>query len=293
MNTSGYACPRTLGEAIDLLDRSGGRARPLAGGTDLLVKLRSKAIEADLLIDIKRIPQTTLIRFDPRRGLTIGAAVSCARICEHREVRRRYPALVDAASLIGATAIQSRASLGGNLCNAAPSADGVPALIVLGCRCRIAGPTGRRSVPVEELCLAPGRTALRRGEILVALHLPPPALRSGAAYVRFIPRGEMDIAVAGAGAWLVLERGLVVRARIALAAVAPRPLPVPEAASTLLGGPASQEAFARAARIAEEAASPISDVRGTVEQRRHLVDLLVRRALTLAVERAAAGKTGR
>jgi CO/xanthine dehydrogenase FAD-binding subunit len=288
-----YECPTSLVEALELLAKSRGCARLMAGGTDLLVKLRLGAIETDRIIDVKRIRDTTGIAFDSRHGLTIGAAVSCAELCEHREVIRRYPALVDAASLIGGTAIQARASLGGNLCNAAPSADGAPALIVLGARCLIAGPRGRRWLPVEDFCVAPGRTALDRGEMLVALRLPPPAPRSGGAYLRFIPRGEMDIAVAGAAAWLVLERGRIERARVALAAVAPRPLPVPAACAALAGRSPGEEAFGEAARIAMEEASPISDVRGTAAQRRHLVGVLVRKALGLAAERAGAGKAGR
>jgi len=288
-----YHCPTSLKEAIDLLARSRGRARPLAGGTDLLVKLRLGAIDTDGVIDIKRIRDTTRITFDTKQGLTIGAAVSCAELCEHRDVRFRYPGLVDAASLIGGTGIQARATLGGNLCNAAPSADGAPALIVLGARCLIAGPKGKRWLPVEQFCVAPGRTALSAGEMLVALRMPPPVPRSGAGYVRFIPRGEMDIAVAGAGAWLALARGLVAEARLALAAVAPRPLPVPSACAALVGKPVGEEAFGEAARIAREWASPISDVRGTAEQRRHLVGVLVKRALTLAAERAGAGRARR
>lgn len=293
MKPFAYARPASIGEALGLLARSHGRARLMAGGTDLLVKLRLGSIETDRVIDIKGIHETTGITFDPRRGLTFGAAVSCAELCEHREIRRRYPALLDAASLIGGTAIRSRASLGGNLCNAAPSADGAPALIALGARCLVAGPRGRRWLPVEDFCLAPGRTALRPGEMLVALQVPPPAPRSGGAYLRFIPRGEMDIAVAGAAAWLALERGRIVRARVALAAVAPRPLPVPEACAALIGRLPGEDAFGEAARIAMEAASPISDVRGTAAQRRHLVGVLVRQALAIAAERAGGAKAER
>lgn len=280
-----YHAPTSIKAATGLLSGFKGRARPLAGGTDLLVKLRLGTLAADHIVDIKRIPETTRILFDAKQGLTIGAAVSCAGICEHREARRRYPAVIDAASLIGGAAIQNRATLGGNLCNAAPSADSAPALIVLGARCLVAGPKGRRWVPVEDFCLAPGRTALAAGEMLVAVRIPPPRPRSASAYMRFIPRGEMDIAVAGVGVALALERGLIAKARVALAAVASRPLPVPDAGAALVGRPPGPEAFAEAAAAAREAASPITDLRGSAAQRRHLVGVLVERALALALER--------
>ena len=240
-----YHAPTSIKGATALLAGYKGRARPLAGGTDLLVKLRLGTLAAEHIVDIKRIPETTRILFDAKQGLTIGAAVPCAEICEHREARRRYPGLVDAASLIGGAAIQGRATLGGNLCNAAPSADSAPALIVLGaaasspapragagCRWRISArpPAGPRSTP---------------GEMLVAIHLPLPRPRSASAYLRFIPRGEMDIAVAGVGVWLAVERGLITKARVALAAVAPRPLLVPDAGAALVGRPPGAEAFAR------------------------------------------------
>ncbi len=280
-----YHAPTSIRGATELLSGFKGHARPLAGGTDLLVKLRLGTLSADHIVDIKRIPEATRILFDPKQGLTIGAAASCAEICEHRDAARRYPGLIDAASLIGGAAIQGRATLGGNLCNAAPSADSAPALIVLGARCLIAGPKGRRWVPVEEFCTAPGKTVLSPGEMLVAIRVPPPRPRSASAYVRFIPRGEMDIAIAGVGVSLAVERGLIARARVALAAVAPRPLLVPEAGAALVGRPPGAQAFAEAAAAARAAASPITDVRGSAALRRHLVGVLAERALTMAAER--------
>ncbi len=285
-----YHRPDSLKAATALLARLDGRARPLAGGTDLLVKLRAGALAVDHVVDIKSIPETTRIAFDAARGLAFGAAVPCADLCANREAARRYPALVEAAGLIGGAAIQSRATIGGNLCNAAPSADSAPALIVLGARCLIAGPGGRRWVAAADFCTGPGRTALAAGEILVAIQVPPPAPRSGAAYERFIPRGEMDIAVAGAAAWLVLDKGLISDARIALAAVGPKPLAAGKAAAALVGKPPGHDAFARAAAAAREAARPISDVRGSAGQRLHLVEVLVRRVLERAAERAASGR---
>jgi carbon-monoxide dehydrogenase medium subunit len=205
-------------------------------------------------------------------------------------VAAAYPGLIDAFSLIGGVQIQGRASVGGNLCNASPAADGIPALIAHGAICEIAGPAGRRTLPVEDLCVAPGRTTLGPGELLVALWVPPPAARFGAAYLRFIPRNEMDIAVVGAGVAVTLDAGgeRFVTAHIALGAVAPTPLPVPEAGAALAGQPVSPETIGAAAEIARAAARPIDDMRGTAAQRRHLAGVLTRRALERAVMRARA-----
>jgi CO/xanthine dehydrogenase FAD-binding subunit len=283
-----YQAPATVGEAVSLLADNAKRARPLAGGTDLLVQLRRGLYDLDVLVDVKRIPELTRISFDPARALTLGAAVSCARLCEYPEVMQVYPGLIDAVSIIGGAAIQGRATLGGNLCNAAPSGDAIPALIVHGATCTVAGPDGRRTVPVQALCTAPGQTLLTQGEMLVSIHVPPPEPLSGAHYVRFIPRHEMDIAVAGAGAWVRLneDRATIVDARIALAAVAPTPLLAKDAGAFLVGKAPTEDVFAQAAALAQEASRPITDVRGTAAQRRHLVGVLVKRALRGAVERA-------
>jgi CO/xanthine dehydrogenase FAD-binding subunit len=286
-----YQAPASVGEAVSLLANSKKQARPLAGGTDLLVQLRRGLHDLDILVDVKQIPELSHISFDPAQGLSLGAAVSCARLCEQREIAQAYPGLIDAASIIGGAAIQGRATLGGNLCNAAPSGDAISALIVHDATCMIAGPEGTRTVPVKAFCTNPGKTVLARGEILVSIHLPPPVPNSGARYVRFIPRHEMDIAVAGAGAWVLLseDRMTIADARIALAAVAPTPLLAEAASASLFGKAPTEDAFADAARLAQEASRPISDVRGTAAQRRHLVGVLVRRALRGAVQRAKGG----
>jgi carbon-monoxide dehydrogenase medium subunit len=206
---------------------------------------------------------------------------------------RYYPGLIDAASIIGGTAIQGRATLGGNLCNAAPSGDAIAAMIILGATCAIASPRGYRTVPVETFCLAPGRTLLEPGEVLVSIHFPLPEANSGARYVRFTPRQEMDIAVAGAGAYVVLsdDHTKITKARLALSAVAPTPLLAQAAGDSLLGKVPTEEALAEAAMLAQEAAKPITDVRGTSAQRRHLVGVLVKRALQGAISRAKGEKT--
>ena len=284
-----FATPTSVGEAVGLLTAHPG-ARLLAGGTDLLVQLRAGRKETDLVVDLKRIPELNALEYDPAGGLTIGAAVPCYRIYRDPTVARAYPALVELASLIGGTQIQGRASLGGNLCNAAPSADSIPLLIALGATCRISGPRGAREIAVEDFCTAPGRNVLQPGELLVALHLPPPAPHSGARYLRFIPRNEMDIAVAGVGVEVVLDNGKFRSARIALASVAPTPLFVREAGDALAGQPVNDTTIARAADIARASAAPITDMRGTADYRRHLCGVLTRRALEAAVQRAREGK---
>jgi CO/xanthine dehydrogenase FAD-binding subunit len=288
MKPFAYQAPTTVDEAVTLLAGEDGRARPLAGGTDLLVQLRRHQLEVDLVVDVKRIPELNVITLDPAKGLTVGAAVTCARLCEHPGLRQAYPGLVDAVSIIGGAALQGRATVGGNLCNAAPSGDSIPAMIVLSATCTVAGPGGMWTVPAEAFCAAPGVSVLRKGEVLVSIHFPAPTPLSGASYVRFIPRGEMDIAVAGAGAWMTLseDRSRIVAARVALSAVAPTPLLVESAGEALVGQAPSEEAFAQAAMLAQGAARPISDVRGTSAQRRHLVGVLVKRALRNAAGRA-------
>ena len=283
-----YQAPTSLDKAVALLVSQGDHARPLAGGTDLLVQMRHGLLAPNVVVDLKQIPELNALSFDARTGLTVGAAVSCARLCEQTVVRQHYPGLADAASIIGGPAIRERATLGGNLCNAAPSGDTIPAMMVLGATCTIAGPDGARSVPVEAFCTAPGQTVLAPGELLVSIQFPAPRPHSGARYLRFIPRGEMDIAVAGAGAWLRLDEGhaQIAEARIALAAVAPTPLLAADAAAALRGQPPTKAAFAQAAQLAQEAARPITDARGTAAQRRHLVDVLVKRALRGAAQRA-------
>ena len=281
-----YHAPTTIEQAVALLANGGDKARPLAGGTDLLVQMRRGARDLDAVVDVKHIPQLSSISFAPTDGLEIGAAVPCADIRTHPQVLALYPGLVDAVSIIGGTAIQERATMGGNLCNAAPSGDSIPAMIVYDATCLVAGPNGTRTVPVASFCTAPGKTVLAEDELLVSLRFPPPAAGSGGAYIRFTPRHEMDIAVAGAGAWVRLNDNTVAEARIAIGAVAPTPLLVPEAGVWLMGKTPTPEMLAQAGQVAEQAARPITDVRGTEAQRRHLVSVLVRRTLEKALERA-------
>ena len=277
-----YVAPTTLDEAVHAL-AGNPAARVLAGGTDLLAQLKGGRRETPLVVDVKRIPDLLSIRME-EGGLRLGAAVPCIRIATNPDVRAQYPALGEVASLIGGTAIQGRASIGGNLCNAAPSADAVPLLIVLSAVARVAGPAGIREIAVEDFCLAPGKNALGEGEFLVDLFLPKPAAGFKAHYLRFIPRNEMDIAVVGVGVSATVTDGQITTARLALASVAPTPLFVREVTEALVGKAPSAEAIAGAAALAEAAAKPISDMRAPAEYRRHLCGVLSRRALTAVLQ---------
>jgi CO/xanthine dehydrogenase FAD-binding subunit len=283
-----FAAPKTIAEAIAHLSKHGDRAKLLAGGTDIIVQLREHRRDADVLVDIKGIPELNELTCAAKKGLTIGAAVPCYRIYEHKDIVRLYPGLIDAASLIGGIQIQSRATLGGNLCNSSPAADSIPPMIALEGVCVIAGPAGTRELPVEKFCTGPGKNALGKGEFLLSLKFPPPKANSGAAYLRFIPRNEMDIAVAGAGVSVVLDASKTkcTAARIALAAVAPTPLSVPDAGAALVDGTLNDALIAKAASAAQAAAKPITDMRGDADYRRHLVGVLVKRALSIAIDRA-------
>ncbi len=283
-----FTTPKTIDEAVQAMATAGDRARALAGGTDLLVQLRGGRRSADLVVDVKDIPELNEISYSTQSGLTIGAAAACYQIYANADVAANYPGLVDSASLIGSIQIQGRASLGGNLCNSAPSADAIPPMIALGGVANIVGPNGARQVAVEDFCTGPGRNVLEPGEILVSINIPAPGPNSGANYLRFIPRNEMDIAVAGVGSAVVLDSSgqSFVSARIALASVAPTPVFAKAAGDSLAGKAVSDEAIEEAARLAMEAAVPITDMRGTIRQRIHLVGVLTRRTLNNAIRRA-------
>jgi len=288
MQSFDYVAPTSADEVVKLIAGKNGDARILSGGTDLLVQLREGRRKAKLVIDVKNIPELTQITFDSQNGLRIGAAASCSQICSDPNVRKYFPGLVDAISLIGGVQIQNRASVGGNLCNASPAADAIPALIVHEAVCNITGSNGSRTLPVEEFCIAPGKNALQAGEFLTSISVPAPRDSFGANYLRFIPRNEMDIAVVGAGASVILDEDgkRFVSARIALGAVAPTPLLASEAGAFLAGKTVTRENVKEAARMAQEIAKPITDLRGTAEHRKHLCAVLVQRALDKAIQRA-------
>jgi carbon-monoxide dehydrogenase medium subunit len=287
MQSVQYAAPTTLAQATQALQ--GKRdAKILAGGTDLLVQMKLGIREPGLILDIKHIPELTAFTLS-EQGLHLGAAVPSAILGDNAQVQARYPGFTEALGLIGSSQIQARCSAGGNLCNASPAADSVPALIVNRAVCNILGPAGERAIAVEEFTTGPGKNCLADGEILVSIELPLPAPRSSDAYLRFIPRTEMDIAVAGAAVALTLDvAGVCTAARVAIGAVAPTALLVPAAADALIGTALDDAALARAAAAASAAASPITDKRGTAEYRKKVVGVLVRRAALIAKSRIEA-----
>ena len=286
-----YAAPGSVEAAAAILAEHGARARMLAGGTDLIVQIREWLRDVDVVVDAKHIPELMDIGFAEDGSMTLGAATPCHRIYGDERVARTYPGLIDAVSMIGGTAIQGRASVGGNLCNSGPAGDSIPPLIVYSAMCNIAGPDGRRSVAAEEFCTGPGRNVLGAGELLVSLTFPAQAAGSGAHYLRFIPRNEMDIAVVGAGAHVRLDGdGIVEAARISVGAVAPTPLLVEEAGEALAGRRADEAGYELAAAASRKAATPIDDMRGTVEYRKHMTGVLTVRALRGAVMRAKGGR---
>jgi carbon-monoxide dehydrogenase medium subunit len=281
-----YEAPESLDRAVTLLAGATGEARVLAGGTDLLVQMRADVVDPELIVDIKKIPETRAVT-EEKGGWRIGAAVTGAELKEHARLKRAWPGVVEAANLIGSTQVQGRATLGGNLCNGSPAADSVPALIAAGAVATVAGPQGRRDIPVEDVMLGPRQLALRKGEIVVSFLLPPRPPRSGDAYLRFIPRTEMDIAVVGAGVNLTLDGGgAITVARVSLGAVAPRVLLVEEASRAIVGSRLDADAQARLVAAARAACRPIDDKRGTVQFRVEVAGVLARRAALIARDRA-------
>ena len=278
--------PTSVQEAIEQLNEGGDGARPLAGGTDVIVIARARARNIDVLVDVKRIPELTAIEWNPDSGLTIGAATPCHELYGDADVLANYPAIIDSATLIGGTGIQGRASFGGNLCNSSPSGDTIPTQIVLEGVANIAGPNGERSVAVEDFCTGPGRNVLEQGEFVVSISFPAPDPDGGARFLRFIPRNEMDIAVCNAASAVKLDGDTVRWARVSIGAVAPTPLLVQGAADALVGKPLSDETIEAAAEAARAAATPIDDMRGSIKQRKHLSAVITRRTLQQAARRA-------
>ena len=285
-----FEAPQTIDAAVALLAEERGLARVLAGGTDLIVQIRSGRLEPDLVVDLKRIPGLREIA-EEDGGFRIGAAVSGAELNEHEGVKKLWPGVVEATDLIGSTQIQGRATMAGNLCNASPAADAVPALVAAAATVRIAGPKGERDLPVEEIPTGPGKTALEPGEIVTSIYLPAQPARAADAYLRFIPRTEMDIAVVGAGVYVELEEdGSCSAARVALGAVGPKVMLVEDAAQALIGTRVEEADLEALAAAASAAATPIDDKRGTKEYRTKVAGVIAKRAAAIAVERARSKK---
>ena len=286
-----YEAPETIERACQLLAGESGIARVLAGGTDLLVQMKTDVIDPDLVIDIKRIAETRAI-VSEAAGWRIGAAVTGAELKEHAAFKAAWPGVVEAANLIGSTQVQGRATMGGNLCNGSPAADSVPALIAAGAKAVIVGPKGRRELPVEDVMIGVRKLALTKGEIITAFLLPARPNSGGDAYLRFIPRTEMDIAVVGCGVSLVLDAaGVCTAARMSLGAVAERPLLVADAAKALVGTKVDAAALDKLAAAASAACRPIDDKRGTKDFRIKVAGVLARRTAQNALDRAH-GKSG-
>ncbi|MEK9673169.1 MAG: xanthine dehydrogenase family protein subunit M [Rhodospirillaceae bacterium] len=280
-----YEAPETVKAAVKLLSAGRG-AKVFAGGTDLIVQMKEEMIEPALLVDIKKIGETREIEIN-KNDIRIGAAVTGAEIGENKKLNAMLPGLVEAVQLIGSDQVQGRATVGGNLCNASPAADSVPAMIAAGAKAVIAGPKGKRTIAVEKLLTGPGKTGLKKGEFAVALVLPRPAKKSGDAYLRFIPRTEMDIAVVGAGIALTLNKdGTCKSARLALGAVAPTAQLVPAASKILVGNKLDDDVLAALADVASAACKPIDDKRGTIDFRTKVAGVLACRAAKIAWERA-------
>ena len=283
MNRFEYFAPGTVREAVEVLKGRPG-AKLLAGGTDLLVQMKERARTPDTLVDVRRIPGADELSFDGESGLTIGAAVTMRQVELMAAAQLRYAGLAEGARVVGSFQIRNLATIVGNICNAAPSADAAPGLIAHGAKVKIAGPNGRRTMLVENFMTGPGRTTIRDGEFVVGIHVPVPPPRTGSAYVRHTPRGAMDIAMVGVGAAVTLApRTHACRdARIVLGAVAPTPLRARAAERMLTGQRLTDDLIAKAAETAAEEARPISDVRGSADFRREMVRVLTGRMVSAA-----------
>jgi len=281
-----YVAPRTLDEAVRAFAAAAGAGRILAGGTDLLVQMRNGVVAPGTIVDIKKIGELTSIEETKDGGVRVGAAVSGAVLREHAKLSRVWPGVVEATNLIGSTQVQGRATPGGNLCNGSPEGDSVPAMVAAGAIVTIQGPNGRREMPVEKVPKGPGRLNLEPGEIVVSFTLPPRGKGSSDAYLRMIPRTEMDIAVVGCGVSLTMDNGICTAARVGLGAVAPTVLLVEAAAKALIGSKLDDAALAKAAAACSAACRPIDDKRGTIAYRTKVAGVLLKRTALIAAERA-------
>tara|TARA_B100000519_G_scaffold201823_1_gene218433 strand:- start:835 stop:1725 length:891 start_codon:yes stop_codon:yes gene_type:complete len=283
-----YSSPETLSEALGLLNNYQKDAGILAGGTDLIVKMRANRVNPTQVIDIKAIPELNQININSNNDLTIGSAIPCYKIYNNSEIMNLRPELKDSASIIGGTQIQGRASLGGNICNAAPSADSVPLLIALGTTCNVQSINGERTIPLENLFSGPGQTVLEPNELLISITIPRKSDLAGANYIRFIPRNEMDIAVVGTGVSVVISdnKKNFESVRVSLASVGPTPIFVDGIDKEISGQEINDESIRVVSNMAKKASKPISDMRGTAEFRQHLCEVLTRRALITSIERA-------
>ena len=282
-----YVAPETTKDAVAILAKAKGSTHVLAGGSDLLVRMKGGFVEPDLVVDIKRIKKLQEIKKNASNKFSIGAAVSCASMGNNKALKKAWPGVVEAANLIGSDQIQGRCTIIGNMCNASPAADSVPALIAAGAQAHIVGPKGKRKVAVEKVATAPGKTCLKKGEFVEVVELPKRKPKSGDAYLRFIPRTEMDIAVVSAGVNLTLgSKGVITDARVSLGAVAPTALLVAAAAKAIIGSTLDDDALDKLGAACSAACKPIDDKRGTVDFRTKVAAVLAKRAAKIAYKRA-------
>jgi len=285
MSDTQYLAAKTIDEAVDAHAKANGSARFLAGGTDLLVQIKSGIRKPNLVIDIKKIVELNSIQEISENEFVIGASVSGAKLNRNPKFAKLWPGVLEAFRLIGSEQIQGRASLGGNLCNGSPAGDSVPALIAAGCKAVIAGPGQRKEIPIENFHLGPGKTILENGQMLVALKFPKRNNNSADAYLRMTPRTEMDIAVVGCGVNISIENGVCTSARVSLGAVAPKPLLINEASDIMVGSSLDEETLEKVSKICRDSCNPIDDKRGTIDYRTKVAGVLFKRATILAADR--------
>ena len=285
MSEAQYLAARTIDEAVNAHAKANGSARFLAGGTDLLVQIKSGIRKPSLVIDVKKIVELNSIEEVSENEFIVGASVSGANLNRNQKFSKLWPGVLEAFRLIGSEQIQGRASLGGNLCNGSPAGDSVPALIAAGCIALIAGPSGKREVPIEDFHTGPGKTVLENGEMLVSLKFPKRKPNSSDSYLRMTPRTEMDIAVVGCGVNVTLENNVCVAARVSLGAVAPTPLLIREASEIMVGTNLNSEILDKVSKICMDSCNPIDDKRGTVEYRTKVAGVLFKRTTLIAIDR--------
>lgn len=285
MSDTQYLAAKTIDEAVQAHNQANGSARFLAGGTDLLVQIKSGIKKPNLVIDVKKIVELNNIEEISENEFIVGASVSGANLNRNKKFASLWPGVIEAFRLIGSEQIQGRASLGGNLCNGSPAGDSVPALIAAGCTAIIAGLDGKKELPIEEFHTGPGKTVLKNGEMLVSLKFPKREINSSDAYLRMTPRTEMDIAVVGCGVNLTLDNDICTSVRVSLGAVAPTPLLIKEASDIMVGTNLNSEVLEKVAKICMESCNPINDKRGTIEYRTKVAGVLFKRATLIAIDR--------
>ncbi len=285
MSETQYIAAKTIDEAVNAHSKANGSARFLAGGTDLLVQIKSGIKKPNLVIDVKKIVELNSIEEISENEFIIGASVSGANLNRNKKFASLWPGVLEAFRLIGSEQIQGRASLGGNLCNGSPAGDSVPALIAAGCKAMIAGPEGSKELPIEQFHTGPGKTILKNGEMLVSLKFPKRETNSSDAYLRMTPRTEMDIAVVGCGVNITINNNKCTSARVSLGAVAPTPLLIKNASEIMVGTDLNSEILDKVSRLCMDACNPINDKRGTIEYRTKVAGVLFKRATLIAIDR--------